>query len=464
MQRIIVNSPLVKDCAAERQQAVRAGAIATPTVLIVSPHFPPSTLAGVHRARHLAKHLPSHGWRPIVIRADEATYTEAADPSLATLVPPTVDQIRTAAIPAGLARLAGIGDIGLRAYHALAVAVEKAVKLYVPEAVIITGSPFYPMLLSGRISKKMRVPVVLDFQDPWISETGHLRPRWSKGGLAHRLSLALEPRALRDASWVTSVSENHNEQLRRHHPWLNPSRMTAIPIGGDPEDFDAMRSKTPAYPAVRLERDRINLCYVGTFLPRAGSVVGALFKAVAYVRRHYPDLGSRLRLVFVGTSNQPMGPSSAAAPHRVLPFAEEAGVADLVHEHPARVSFIEALHLQSNAHGLLLLGSDEHHYTASKIYPAMMSGTPFLSIFHSASSSHEILSRAGGGATFAFSDIVQLDSMIPAIANELVKLARSPGAWGHVDPKAYAQYTAHAVAGQFADVLTSLTSKALREI
>ncbi len=41
-------------------------------VLVVSPHFPPSTLAGVHRARHLAKHLPAAGWRPTVLCVDES--------------------------------------------------------------------------------------------------------------------------------------------------------------------------------------------------------------------------------------------------------------------------------------------------------------------------------------------------------------------------------------------------------
>ena len=29
------------------------------SVVLISPHFPPSTLAGVHRARHMAKHLPA---------------------------------------------------------------------------------------------------------------------------------------------------------------------------------------------------------------------------------------------------------------------------------------------------------------------------------------------------------------------------------------------------------------------
>ena len=36
------------------------------TCLIVSPYFPPSSLAGVHRARLISRHLPAFGWEPVL--------------------------------------------------------------------------------------------------------------------------------------------------------------------------------------------------------------------------------------------------------------------------------------------------------------------------------------------------------------------------------------------------------------
>ena len=53
-----------------------------PNALIISPYFPPSTLAGVHRARHLAKYLPGAGWHPIVLCVDEAHHEQRLDPDL----------------------------------------------------------------------------------------------------------------------------------------------------------------------------------------------------------------------------------------------------------------------------------------------------------------------------------------------------------------------------------------------
>ncbi|PTM41744.1 glycosyl transferase family 4 [Bosea sp. 124] len=419
------------------------------TVAILSPHFPPATLAGVHRARHLARHLPAFGWQPVIIRADESTYTEPLDPTLAALVPSNLRQIRTGALPSGLMRQVGIGDIGLRAYQPLAAALTRLAQAERIDAVLITGSPFYPMLMARMVQTRLALPVILDFQDPWISAEGALRPRWSKGGLAHRLALALEPRAVRHASFVTSVSDRQNSEMAQRYPWLDRSRMAAIPIGGDPADFEMLRANPPVNLQVRLDPDRINLSYVGTFLPRAGALVRALFAGLRLLCEREPALANRIRLNFVGTSNQPSG----AGAHLVTPLAAQEGVATLVQETPQRVPYLEALSLLAQSNGLLMIGSDEPHYTASKIYPNLMAKRPFLSLFHDASSAHAILSAAGGGSAFSFSTLQDLPGLTPAIADTLRAMALQPERFGASDPAVYEPYTARNLAGQFAAVL-----------
>src|SRR5436190_11113159 len=89
------------------------------TAIILSPYFPPSTVAGVHRARHLAKHLPAAGWKPIVLCIDEAHHEERLDPGLAKLVPPGTDIVKVGAWPARLTRPLGIGEISLRGWQPL---------------------------------------------------------------------------------------------------------------------------------------------------------------------------------------------------------------------------------------------------------------------------------------------------------------------------------------------------------
>lgn len=425
-----------------------------PKVVILSPHFPPATLAGVHRARHMAKYLPAYGWEPIIIRADEAHYTEKLDPELAKLVPQTVRQIRTSAFPATIARKFGVGDIGLRAYLPFKQVLAQVIPSERPDIVFITGSPYYPFLLTHWIKQTFDIPVVLDLQDPWVSAEGALRPKLSKGGLSHLLSKVLEPMAIKHARFVTSVSDRQNDEMAERYPWLNRLAMAAIPIGGDPEDFDALRVNPPQCPIVRLDHTRINLSYVGTFLPKAGPLVSTLFKALSQFRERAPDLANKLLLNFVGTSNQPNGGGT----HLIRPLAAAAGVQDLVNEVPQRVPFLEALSILANSNGLMMIGSDEPHYTASKIYPGLMSATPFLSMFHAASSAHKILTEAGGGFPHSFNSVDELPSLQKSLAYVFERFATGQINVAPPNPAAYEDYTAKHVAGSFADVFNRVIS------
>ncbi len=421
-------------------------------VVIVSPHFPPSTLAGVHRARHLAAHLPSHGWDPVIVRVDERHYTETADPGLAGLVRADLKQVRTGALPIGLTRPFGIGDIGLRAYRALGAATIAAVREQEAKVVMLTGSPFYPLLLAGAIKRATGAKILLDFQDPWVSAQGQARPLLSKGRAAHELSRLLEPRAVRHADFISAVSDTQNAEMAARYPMLDPAAMAAIPIGGDPGDFAALRRSPPPGATHVLDPDAINFSYVGTFMPRSGALMEAMLAGLRALRERQPALGNRIRLNFVGTSNQP----SAGAPARVMPIAERVGVADLVRETPRRVAFLEALALLATSDGLMLIGSDEPHYTASKIYPNLMADRPYISLFHAASSAHRILTEAAGGASFAFDSIDQLEGMTDDIAAAFARIAEHPASFASPRPAAFAPFTADAVAARYAAIFDRL--------
>jgi Glycosyl transferase 4-like domain len=313
------------------------------------------------------------------------------------------------------------------------------------DVVLITGAPCYPMLLASEIKRRFDVPVILDFQDPWVSTRGATQFPLSKAGLSHRLARVLEPRALQGADFVTSVSDIHNVQVMQRYRWLDPARMAAIPIGGDPDDFAAISTRVVGHES-DFEPGFIHLSYVGTFLPRSELLVRALFRAFVRLRSDEPAVAQRIRLNFVGTSNQPNGEGS----FRVRPIAEAEGVEMGVHEIPERLPYLRALKSLIHSNGLLLIGSDELHYTASKIYPALMSGRPYLSLFHQASSAHAILSSAGGGRTLAFGTPQELDALERPLAEGLRTLALHPDSLGIPNRAAYAPYEARNIAGRFA--------------
>ena len=119
--------------------------------------------------------------------------------------------------------------------------------------------------------------------------------------------------------------------------------------------------------------------------PPASARCDSLLRALDRARREDPA-AARLRLHFFGTSNQ-----SASEPFRVLPIARECGVEDAVTEVPGRLDYLDALSVLTQASAILLLGSSERHYTASKLYPALLARRPILALFHEASSVVSIL-------------------------------------------------------------------------
>jgi len=405
-------------------------------------------LAGIHRARHLAKHLESAGWQPIVLCVDETFHEEPLDHTLGALVPESVEIVKVPAIPARLTRAAGVGDIGLRAWPYLRRALFCLLKERRVDTVFITGSPYYPMLLAPEIKRKTGVPVVLDFQDPWVSTWGASQRPLSKSGLAHFLATRLEPRAVRAASFLTSVSDIQNDEMAARYSWLDTSRMAGIPIGGDPDDFVALRSAPPTDAAEQLDKGFVNLTYVGAFWPRADPQFRALFRAFNRLRAAEPALAGRIKLNFIGTGKQ----SKNTATCQVLRLAEDEGAADAVREIPQRVPYLRALRVLAKSDGILLVGSDEPHYTASKIYSCLMSGRPFLSLFHRSSSAHAILSSSGGGCALAFESLQELAGLHAPLADGLRTLSIAPEALGRANPQVYKPFEASAIARRFADI------------
>ena len=108
------------------------------------------------------------------------------------------------------------------------------------------------------------------------------------------------------------------------------------------------------------------------------------------------------------------------------------------------------------------MGSDEAHYTASKIYPNLMAGRPYVSLFHAGSSAHAILAAAGGGVALAFDDAAGIAVQQDALERALERIADAPESFATADPAAYAAFTNTGVAGAYAALFDRLTGQVPR--
>ena len=367
-------------------------------VLMVTPHFPPDSSAASHRVRLLAPHLPAAGWRPTIVTVEPSAYEGRLDPDLDALVPAGLDIVRARAWSPAATRWLGLGDLGLRAFTGLRRECRRLLARERFDALFITIYPTYPALLGPTLKSDFSLPFVLDYQDPWVGAWGQSVGGGRNGSpdLKSRVSRAigtwLEPRAVGGADALVAVSQGTLDGVTARIPAAARLPQEIVPLGFEPDDFASARRR-PAVSHFEAADGLVHLCYVGTLLPTGISTLRLLLRALARARREDPAAG-RLRLHFFGTSNQ-----SSSSVSRVLPLARECGVAEVVADLPGRLDYLEALSVLTQASAILLLGSSERHYTASKLYPALLARRPILALFHEASSVVSILRSAGSEPT-----------------------------------------------------------------
>ena len=397
-------------------------------VLMVSPHFPPDSSAASHRVRLLAPHLPEAGWTPTVVTLNPSAYEGRLDPDLEALVPPSVRVERADAWSADSTRRVGLGDLGIRSLVGLRRACRDLLARERYDALFITIYPTYPAILGPSLKRRFHVPFVLDYQDPWVGAWGRTvgggadgRPD-AKSRLSRRLGEWLEPRVLAAADAIVAVSQGTIDGIVERIPSAARVPHEVIPLGFEPDDFATLNGSGRA-PLFDAGDGLVHLCYVGTLLPTGIDTLRLLLRGLARARRDDAAAG-RLRLHFVGTSNQ-----SASDRYRVLPVARDCGVEDLVTEHPGRVDYLDALAVLTRASGILLLGSSEPHYTASKLYPALLAKRAVLALFHEASSVVSILREAASEPTVrivTYGGAPAGDDTVNEIACHLRRLAAEP--------------------------------------
>lgn len=419
-------------------------------VLIIGADFTPSSYPPALMIRFFAKHLPEFGWQPTIVTTDPQYYEWSVDPENQHLLPGWLEVIRTPALSAKLTRKIGIGDIGIRSlWHHWRTA-DQICKSGNVDLVFIPGPPFYTMVLGRLINERYGIPYVIDYIDPWVTDYWKKLPkeeRLPKRRLSDKLSRILEPFALRYVGHIVSVDTSYTDGVVARYPWINETDTTGIPYGGEPADFDYLCENPRRNHIFNNKDGLLHISYVGRGGPDMVPALRSVFQAVKYGLDRSHEIFSKLRMHFIGTTYA----HNANGLYQVLPVAEEMGVQEYVDEHPGRVSYLDALQIMLDSHALLALGSESIHYTASKIFPYILSKRPLMAIFHKASSVVNILHETGAGKVITFDSESRPIEKAAPIAKYLEELLRlSAGYSPSTDWKSFEPYTTRAMAGRLA--------------
>lgn len=183
-----------------------------------------------------------------------------------------------------------------------------------------------------------------------------------------------------------------------------------------------------------------------------------LFGALRRGREEQPELYDRVRMHFIGTSYAPAGEGEKT----IEPIAEQYGVEDAVTERTDRIPYFQSLRLLRDADHLVVPGSDDPDYTASKLYPYILSRRPVLAAFHQNSSVVEILRQTGAGTAVTFDGRTDQDTLaqevLAAWTPMLERLPYTPD----TDWDVFQPYTAEAMTRRQVDVFDQVVSRTSR--
>jgi hypothetical protein len=427
-------------------------------VLIISPRFPPINAPDMHRVRHSLPYFDEMGWEAETWIVDPAYVNRDRDPLLTDTVPEDADVRTVPALDTSWTRKIGLGSLALRSlpfyfWHVSRRLAEGDIDL------VYFSTTAFPVLVLGRYWKaRFGVPYVIDMQDPWHNDYYVGKPKEEqppKFWFSYRLNKTLEPIAMQDVDGIVSVSQGYCDTLCERYENVQPKMCEVIPFGAAAVDFEVMEDSGVSQPFIDSGNDTIDVVYAGRGGHDMATAARGLFTALARGREERPELFSRVRMHFVGTSYAPAGEGQKT----IEPIAEQCGVGDMVTERTDRIPYFQSLRLLRAADHLVIPGSDDPDYTASKLYPYILSKRPVLAVFNENSSVVDILQRTNAGTAVTFNgqtDVEELGKNVyEAWTSILERLPYTPDTnW-----EAFQPYTAEAMTRRQVEVFDRVVDR-----
>jgi hypothetical protein len=385
--------------------------------------------------------MQEFGWSPIVLTVSPKYYEEAPDPKIGRTVRKEIEVVYTKAYEVTKPRL--VGDIGLRAFPFLYKAALEIIKGQKIDFIWIPIPSFYISLLGRMLHEKTAVPYGIDYIDPWVRDI-HNRKDW-RSRLSLQAAKWLEPIAVKKAALISGVSEAYFRPVLERNFRGKAIVHVGMTYGFDPRDHEIVieNLKLPWFD----NKDCKPFIYAGAFLPNAHLFIQTLFKVInRKVEQGIWD--KQYHLFFIGTGKY--------AGTSIEEYASQFGISSYVHEIRERFPYLDVLNFLSSAYAVMAIGSTEQHYTASKIFQAVLSKRPVFAIFHHKSSAVSILKESNAAALLSeYIPDITIKALEAKVEERLDLLLSGKANW-HPDLSKLEKYSAKASAKALANKLNEI--------
>ena len=351
----------------------------------------------MHRVRMSLPYFYQNGWEVEIVTVDEKYSDMNKDELLLVNIPTNIKVHRVKALSKNWTSKFGLGSLALRSIYYFKLYVDQLLKSEHFDLIYFSTTQFPILILGAFWRKKFNIPYVIDIQDPWYTTYYDDKPKLEKPPkhwFSNRLNKYLEPIAMKRVNGLISVSEAYLHTLQKRYPRLKRIPQKVITFGAFKTDFDLVNANNHLFPNQYLEeKDCLNFVYVGRGGHDMKLALNLLFTAFKKGITENFQLFKKIRFHFIGTSYASNGEGKPT----IKPIANEMNIGDYVFEQTDRISFFASIHRLIKADALLIIGSDDAQYTASKIYPYILAERPLLAILHPESSAAKIIKNCNSG-------------------------------------------------------------------
>ena len=411
-------------------------------VLIISYYWPPAGGISIIRPVKLAKYLRNTGWEPVICTAKDPHYPFEDDKAVLD-VPKDVEIIKVPIVEpyeiykklTGQKQKSALADVIQNTpkrsfFHKLSVwirgnffipdarclwinPVVKELSAYLKkhpvDAIITTGPPHSVNRIGYLLKKKLNLPWLADFQDPWTQVDYYQHFKISSR--AHKRHRKMEKQVFDHADLITIVSDSWKTDLQS----IGAKNVEVVPLGFDPEDFNVN---------TKLD-EQFTLTHLG--LLGQDRNPSTLIKVIKSICDENEDFASKFKLQLVGKVNEGLQKEIAD-----LNLSEQV-------IYKGQVSRDEALQIMQSSQLLLLLLNKAANVSGripGKVFEYLGAHRPILSLGPKGTDIETMLRESSAGAHVEYESETLLRSYILATFDKyktvgLDKMERSLEMYSH---------------------------------
>ncbi len=353
-------------------------------VLMIAYHFPPlAGSSGIQRTLRFVQHLPSFGWRPIVLTAQPFAYEHSRSDLLRDVPADLVmrrafalDAARHMQIAGRYAEWMALPDRWISWKFDGVRQGLQLIKQFQPQIIWSTFPIATAHLIALSLHRKTHIPWIADFRDPMAQEDYPENIR-----LRSRLWKIEADIAARARYCVFTTSAAARQYNHRYCKKGAPSAV--LENGYDEQVFRDVASQRKNRSVQLLNRPLV-LLHSGIIYPSERNPE-KLFRAIADLKLLGLITPDKLRVRFRAAGHEDLL-------HRM---ANDCGVQPFVEWLPA-ISYNAAIEEMLSADGLLILqGSNCNTQVPAKLYEYLRTGRPVIALTDSSGATAEVMRAAG---------------------------------------------------------------------